>query len=457
MEFKHLSTIEKRWLNQVKNSKNIPILSPSAWKIYFNCAAAPRHIASLNLPEQKTNFAAAQGTVAHYIGEQCIKKNLQPFSFIGQTIKEASYQFKVDQNMVDAVQVYVDYINNLINDTFDYTLYPEKTYSLAFTGLPGLKGGTGDCVFIDWDNKRIYIIDYKHGAGVPVHVFDNGQAWQYAFAVREYLLNEIPTFNDDEFEYTSVIIQPRCSEVPAIQEQTKTEEELLDWFHDSLTPKIIATYNPDAAFNPTPEGCMFCPAQDHCPERDQQAMNTMMLDFESCVDDFDDEETTISLPSPKILTAQQKLAIWKNRKLIHQFLNSVTIQIGAEVMNGSTDYKDDLKMVQSNSKRKYIDGIFEDDFNPVFDYLDEDEIYTKKPKGLGDLELALKHKMKQQGVKSFVKQSKEVMNTITTKQQGYVTLAPLSDRRESIYSTVQVDFDHLLLEHSEDDSDDYLE
>lgn len=455
MEFKHLSTIEKRWLNQVKKSKNIPILSPSGWKIYFNCAAAPRHIESLNLPQQPSTYAAAMGTVAHSVGELCIKDNKQPSAFIGQEFKVEKFKFTVDQYMVNAVQVYVDYINNLINSTFEYELYPENTYSLAFTGLPGLKGGTADCVFIDWDNRIIYIIDYKNGAGVPVHVFDNGQAWQYAFAVREWLLHEIPNlFEHGEFTYTSVIIQPRCSEVPAIQEQTKTEEELLDWFHDTLTPKIIATYNPDAEFTATPEGCMFCPAQDQCPERDQQAINSMMLDFDTCTDDFDDEETTVLLPSPKTLTAEQKLAVWKNRDLIKQFVNSVCVQIGGEIMNGSTEYKDELKMVQSNSRRKYIEGVFEDDFNPVFDYLDDDEIYTKKPKGLGDLEQALKQKMKQQGVKSFVKQTKEVMNAITEKQQGYVTLAPLSDRRESIYSSAQADFDHLL-EHSE--SEDYLE
>ena len=75
--------------------------------------ACPGSVAlSRGQPNYETDHSRA-GTVAHYIGEQCLRKRaLDPAEWLDTTVNGV----KVDETMVAAVRVYVDYCRGLMQE-----------------------------------------------------------------------------------------------------------------------------------------------------------------------------------------------------------------------------------------------------------------------------------------------------------------------------------------------------
>jgi hypothetical protein len=67
------------------------------------------------LPRQKSGKDALLGTAAHLLAEGCLARDMPAEAMLGETLTVEGHDFVVDQEMVDAVQVYLDAVREAVN------------------------------------------------------------------------------------------------------------------------------------------------------------------------------------------------------------------------------------------------------------------------------------------------------------------------------------------------------
>lgn len=409
-------------------SKTHARLSPSSSKRWMTCAGSVRFIEKLDIKDKPSKYAS-EGTVAHDVHEKCLLSGDDADSHIGRKMTVDGFKFTVTPAMAEAVQTSLDYIRQRIADHEDwgYTveLRVEVRASLKYLGIPGLDGGTSDVVLLVWDDGELVeveIVDYKHGAGVAVEAEHNTQALCYALGSVYPVIQK--TEPDTNIRVT--ISQPRAmhKEGP-IRSWEITCEDLHDWQYEKLTPKAKATLEDDAPLVPSDDGCRFCPAAGQCPELYKKTQEVAIADFAE--DKF---------PDPVKMTTDQKKVVMEHAEMIRSFIVAVENQVKLEMDHGSTDYDGAYKLVHKTVHRKLTEDAQDEDFSPLLDYLEPEELYEKKMKSLGDIEKALKKHMKP-------KEVKEVMEKLTWKPEPGTVVAPVRDKRKAVAPSVTNDFTNL--------------
>lgn len=414
-------------------------ISPSGMKRWMTCPRSVSFVEELGIKDKASKYAA-EGTVAHTIHELSLLKNCDAISYLGDELEADGFKFKVNENMVDAVQESIDYIRCRIQEAEDFGLRVEMLVevnaSLKYIDIDGLDGGTADVVLLFWDGDRLIeveVIDYKHGQGVAVEVFENPQGLSYALGVvmrPEFKNQDIPG------DIRITISQPRAHHPDGrIRHWTLSKDYLFDWEETVLVPAAIAVHCKDAKFGPSDEGCRFCPAAGNCPALYDKTQEVAMVDFAS------DEE--VNFPTVRSLTAEQKRKIMDHAGALRSFIVAVENQIKLEVDSGSKEYEGHYKLVRMKTNRRFLDDALDVDFSPLLDYLSEDDMYVKKPCAMGEIEKRLKAKLKEQGVKGFVNETSKIMKTITEKPEGDLVIALESDKRIGVQPSIVGDFSNL--------------
>ena len=426
-------------VSEIEN-KSHSKLSPSASKRWMSCPGSiklkEQLIASGAIPANGgSSKFAAKGTVAHEIHELCLLKNLDANDYLGKKFKADGFEFKVNKNMADAVQESLDYIRQQVSDAeFDdmrVEVLAEVKASLTSLKVPGLNGGTSDVVLLYWAFSEdgveylhsIEIVDYKHGAGVPVDAVDNTQALQYALGV---ILDK--RFKDESLPggIRITISQPRAfhAEGP-IRFWDIDKDYLLNWMDDELLPAAKATMNDELILVASEDACRFCRCAP-CSKQYDMIQQSAVAEF---------TEEGASLPDVNTLTAEQKAVVMENIPMIRSFLVSVENQIKLEVDNGSKDYEGRFKLVRKTTRRKFIDDAL-DEFSPLLDHLSEDDLVETKPRSMTAIEKDLKKA-------TDPKTAKRIMDEITIKPIGDLVIAPESDKRHGVEPSITSDFKDL--------------
>jgi hypothetical protein len=232
------------------------ILSASSAERWMSCYGSVQ--LSEGVPNVGTRFAA-EGTAAHYIAALCLLEGDQPDSYLGHTVVVDGFEIPVDAEMVLAVEEYVDYVEGTTIMGDEGTM--EQSLTPALKKLHPKLGGTSD--YIRWraKEKLLEVIDYKHGAGVPVDVDDNKQLKYYALGA--LLAN--PAWNAETVKIT--IVQPRCDHQQGrIRSYSFPAVELVDFAGD-IVEAAKRTEEFGADLNPSKKACRFCPANaaNKCP------------------------------------------------------------------------------------------------------------------------------------------------------------------------------------------------
>lgn len=396
-------------------------LSPSAAKRWLTCPGSIGLVERLDIKDSRSSKFAAEGTVAHELCELCLlDPSKNPEDFLGQTFESDGFKFKVTHDMVDAVTVYVDYIRDMLDDGIEMQV--EVRCSLTSLNVPGMDGGTSDCVLIDRTMKQIAVIDYKHGQGVAVEAENNPQAKSYGLGV----CLDLGIDKDDCWDVHNIIVQPRAHH-PAgpIRVEETTSDELYEWAEQVLIPGGLATQETDAELVPSEDGCRFCLASGQCPALYKKSQEVAMLDF---ADD--------TLPAVESLSVEQKMLAFKHANMLKSFLVAIENQIKLEVDAGSTDYEEHFKLVRKTTHRKFTEDALDPDFSPLLDHMDEDDIFVQKPRTMTEIERNLKKAI-------GAKNAKEIMEEITFKPEGALVIAPISDKRRAVQPSIVSDFKDL--------------
>jgi hypothetical protein len=137
-------------------------------------------------------------------------------------------------------------------------------------------------------------------------------------------------------------------------------------------------------------------------------------------------------------TAKQKLQIMHNKKLIIDFLAAVEHYIFESLISGSDEFTSDYKLVNGRATRRFTANAFDEITSPLLDHLEENDLYERKPKGLGAIEKTLKSKL------SDKKLFATIMEEITEKPDGKLTLVPVSDKRPPARANAETEFENYI-------------
>jgi hypothetical protein len=372
-------------------------LGASASERWMNCPGSIRM--SEGIPSTTSDFAK-EGTVAHEVAEILLRE-------FKKVPKEIS-GIEVTDEMVEHCQTYVDYVWSRIESGEGALTEIEQKFHLA--ELHPQFFGTADCVIYKPDEKRLIVIDFKYGRGIPVEVKNNPQLRYYALgaAMRKhnYGVNVVEM----------VIVQPRCPHPDGpIRSEEISAMELVDWSAD-LVAAARRTAEPDAPLNPG-DWCKFCPAQATCPAREKQALEQAQADFA--------DDGTLYLSNPDTLPLK---ALWDKLAYVDQiedWCRSVRTMAHHEAEAGRCDPR--YKLVATRPTSKFKDNEIAEEWL-IEQGCDKDELYTapelKTP-------AQCRQVLRQAVGISDAKAKKLIAEIVETKSSGTV-LAPIDDPRPRV-------------------------
>jgi hypothetical protein len=272
--------------------------SASGSKQWIKCPGSLALVNSLpDVMRRPAGEAAMLGTAAHGLGEHCLNKGFKevPAKMIGKTIwldadedacfkkpKVVKFETTIDDKMVDGVNLYLDVCWGDMEEMGPGTdMLVEERFNMDWL-RPGL-GGTSDCTLFQFLGL-LRIIDYKNGF-IGVEADDNTQAMTYALGVahlRDWMFEEVEV----------VIVQPN-SRGPSVKRWRITPTELRE-FQERLATASDTVDQAFEEFNPDPswantylnaggdddhDHCTFCDALATCPAALKAAEAVALSDF----------------------------------------------------------------------------------------------------------------------------------------------------------------------------------
>lgn len=361
-------------------------LSASGSSRWINC---PGSVAAEDgIPEQRSIFAD-EGSAAHELAEQSLTKDMHPSNWLGEAFAEWP-DFPVNQEMVDAIVLYRDFVNSLpgeklIEQQVDFSDWVPEGF------------GTSDAIVIN--GTHMHVVDLKYGKGVPVSPEENSQAMLYALGAY--------AMTDGLYDIRTIditIVQPRLDH---IQTWSTTVEELLK-FGAMVQQKAEEALSEDAPRVPGDVQCRWCKVKATCPALKKLSDDTVLAFFDDPIESL----------SPNDLKAALD-----NKKLIIGWLDAVE-ELAKQRLNDGEGFPG-YKLVAGRSSRSWAEdeSVIVNRLTENFD-LERGDLYTEK------------FITPPQAEKMLGKaKAKDIQNLIAT-STGSPTLVPETDKRPSINVTV---------------------
>ena len=249
-------------------------LGASSSDRWMNCPGSIAMNAALPPGVSGSSIFAAEGTAAHALGERCLMKGQATETYLGLEIEG----FEVDEEMAEAVQVYVDHCLSVLKGSGGgrYSSVEQK-FSLGILNPPAPMFGTSDFVAYNDVTHLVDVIDLKYGRGVTVEPDNNPQLKYYALGAILALEKEHP----GEFPIKTVrltIVQPRINHPQGMVRSVEVSYDDLLAFTMELMASARATIEPDA---PRKAGswCKWCRAAGVCPDKAEEALAVAKAEF----------------------------------------------------------------------------------------------------------------------------------------------------------------------------------
>ena len=262
------------------SKKKTDIIIPEGDHAKLSASSAERWLAcpgSVNASEGEPNtttFFAAEGTLAHYVASECLEKGIEPKYFLGAQSEIEGHRVEVDQDMVEHVISYMDYIKSHETETSETHIEVDVTDEMI--NLHSDFGGMSDATIVDlgddpdMDVPTLTVIDLKYGSGHEVDPTENKQLMYYGLGA---YLKHFP--HRDYAQVKLCIFQPRISD-PKPKEWLTDTNRLFEEFKDEIVTGAELTEIKNAPLN-AGEHCTFCRAKHKCKEL-VKAQHALMAD-----------------------------------------------------------------------------------------------------------------------------------------------------------------------------------
>lgn len=225
----------------------------------YRWATCPGSVKKCEGLESKSSIYAQEGTAAHEV--------------IGLALERAISENKPTKEILkgvwDAITVYSDYIEQLKNSIRDAVVHIEHSFDMG--NIYPMLYGTADGVVYDPHGKILYVIDYKHGQGIPVEVENNMQLSYYA-------LGALSTLNYPVRWVELTIVQPRCYHTAG---PIRSWRVPVTYFLDFKADLIEYAHETEKVGAPLKAGshCVFCSAKPMCEAHKNMNVNDAKREF----------------------------------------------------------------------------------------------------------------------------------------------------------------------------------
>ena len=276
----------------------------------------------------------SRGTVTHRLGEQALLQldfiNLSDDDIMfwldaweGTIVDQDGFEIDVNEDMVEAVYVYVMKIREIMlkhNAPYEY-MSVERSFVMDHVD-PEARGTT-DCM-IEIPFEVLYTIDLKAGKGVPVEVKSNPQCKYYSVGGYYSTGQEVD-------EIVDIIVQPLCFHPDGPVREDRYLTSTAKAFSHVLKKAIEKTRKKTA---PLKSGyhCRWCPsiAKADCPEIDKRALTIAQSEFKT-IDQVVELPAVASLPIEKLIAALEFGKLFKDwQEAIYSYLHNLADQ-GIEI------------------------------------------------------------------------------------------------------------------------------
>ncbi len=371
---------------------------------------------SKGMPNRSTKYAA-EGSVAHAIGERAILKRIglapdddfDQRHALGCVVKHEEHDITIDDEMLEAAEFYADTVLAEYKPEDGDILYVEKRFNLRRIH-PGLFG-TSDTVLIKVKLKKIIVFDLKYGAGIAVEAEENEQL-QY------YCVGALLESNAGVLDAEVVIVQPRAfHEEGPVRRWAFPAVEIFDFVED-LKADAQATEDPNAPLR-AGEWCRFCPAAPICKT---------LKDYvnEMAKQDFGPVPTTAAAAEFRPIYDPAALnEVLRALPTIKSWVERVEAFARAEALTGRGS--NGHKLVRGKGSRELKDQKTAVSWLLLGQGVAESAMYhPRELKSVAQLEVLL-----DKGAR------KEFQATYVRKVPGGLVLAPLEDKRDAVNPTAQ--------------------
>ncbi len=255
------------------------LLSPSSAKRWMNCPGSVTASRGVESPE---TVHSRRGTFGHDIAAKCLLAGCKAQAFFGT--KSADGEFTFDEELVSAVQLYLDVVESLVLVTGGELQIEQKVY------LSPNVHGTADALIWEPGREKLHVIDLKLGAGTFVDVEDNEQALTYGVAA--LATAGIPAHLVKEVELH--IVQPLYKGAEP-HRRWVAQPTVLRLFQQRLAAAELAALRPGAALV-AGDHCKWCPVKGTCSALQARAL-------EAAQDVFPDLTDPTTVQAPPLLEA----------------------------------------------------------------------------------------------------------------------------------------------------------
>ena len=372
------------------------ILSPSSAARWMACTPSAR------LEEQfpdTSSEAAAEGTVAHELGELLIAYAVGQITAkeFNREIKDIEARKYYSADMLENCEAYRDFVITKYEEAKKHTPDAELILEarLDLTDFIPDGFGTGDAQIIA--DGKLEIIDLKYGRGVFVEAEDNPQLMIYGMGALKAaeMFYEIHTVS-------MTIFQPRINNIKTVE---ISADRLYAWVANKVQPKAQIAFVGKGDFV-TGDHCFFCKAKTTCRAYAEKQLEIAKHEFKQ----------------PDLLSQEEIADILSK---IDEFIgwgNKVKDYALDEAVNNGVKW-DGFKLVEGRSIRRYADQ------DKVVEKLLANDIpeplIYKAPEVLGITAME----------KAITKKTfNTLLSDLIIKPAGKPTLVPESDKRKAINS-----------------------
>ena len=410
------------------------LLSPSSMDRILGC---PASLAQSDGEPNDGNKYAWEGTAAHTLGSDCLMQSLPALAFLGRIFEviedgKKVAEFEVDEEMAGNVQMYLDYVNDIVAANGS-ELYVEQKVDFSDVVEYPDSAGTSDTIMLHPMSDmpgvfELHIVDLKYGRGVRVDAEDNSQMMTYALGALEMF-----QFTHDIASVRMTISQPRLQH---ISEWEIAPNVLKNWGAYTLKPgchralELLeqkqagyperSTYNTDV-YNPTPDNCKFCKGKATCPAMKKLVKESIDVEFED-----------LDAAKPIAVTNNDAFLddLFPKLDLIYDWLGAVRAKIEARLFAGAEFANAKLVRGRKGNRKWKDEKQAEADLKAM--RLKIEQMYKFSLNTPAQIEKLLKDKPK--CLKRMLAQVEQ--------SDGKIGVAPMSDPAEAYIPEV-VEFDNL--------------
>lgn len=374
------------------------VLSPSSADRWMVCSGSVKMCEGF---ENTSGKAAAEGTVAHGLGEE-ILNNPYDFVFFSGEVVQDGFTIYRGQDMLDFTKRYTDSVltyKNMMEMCYDNVkFHVEVKLPLESITLEHGAEGTADCIIYSRDELQIH--DFKYGRYF-VDVEENRQLTIYALAAIEH-------YGINPSVVRLFIHQPRVNRHPREFVATR---EYLQAFKEEAKQKALVALSSKLNENLTPDvkACAFCKAKTFCKALEDYVADTVRSDIK--YGEFG-ERDDYDIVLPRI-------------ELMKMWMNAIEEDAEQFVKNGGNIKG--YKLVKTSTKTKFEDGDLAENKLKAFG-LKDDVIFVRK------LRTPL------QIMKKLDDEMKEKVKELTKNQPTSLSLVKETDKRREFVVDMFEDF-----------------